>query len=514
MSKFLKFIVNLFLICAILAAAAILVPPIVGVQTTIIDSASMDTNLPLGSITYSTDVTVDEMKNGDEVLKDSSSSTYAYIIKGKTDEAGKYRVVSATDKNGAEETVSFEGSVPRVRVIVPYLGYIIIAMHSTEGLIIIGLVVALVIILFILSELWKKEPVEEEEEESNNTQKAENSSADEKTGKADKKAAKKAEKARAKQAKKDKKHSKSDSSAQPAADTTAEPEPILPRPDVKVDVNPEIPDLPDISLDSRDDDGGTSDDELNNFLLNEEKEEESSNKKEELNTTADLNVSEPEEQPEKKEPTAEPETAAKTEDDGIKPLEQEVVVNESVIDEPPVDDDALTADDSEPENKKSVKSDKPVNKEPAVPAQEEKKADKEPVTSASTGKGKASAEPDKDVKPAAPKNSSTAATQKIELPDEFDLSEAIETATKEAEAKAEEARSKTTPIHLPKEAFSLDNLKEDEPEPVDDSKREFTPVEHATLDELLEQAKKDGEEPEVRKDDATGITFVDYSDEL
>lgn len=501
MSKFLKFIVNLFLICAILAAAAILIPPIVGVQTTIIDRASMDTNLPLGSITYSTDITADEMKNGDEVLKDSSSSTYAYIVKGKADGANKYRVVSATDKNGAEETVSFEGSVPKVRVIVPFLGYIIIAMHSTEGLIIIGLVVALVIILFILSELWKKEP-EEDNETENDSQTSEKNApeAEEvKPGKKERKAAKKAEKARAKQAKKDKKHGKTEGdngSAQPAAADSAaeEPEPILPRPDVKVDINPEIPDdLPEISIASRDDDGGTSDDELNNFLLNEDKEEESSDhKKEDPDTKADLNVSEPE----KTEPAAERKTAVKTENDSIKPLEQEVVVNETVIDEPPVDTETLATDGSEPAA--SVPSEK------EVPSAER---DKDVKSTAST-------EQDTDVKPATPKDPSTAATQKIEIPDEFDLSEAIETATKEAEAKAEEARSRTTPIRLPKEALSLDDLKEDEPEPVDDSNREFTPVEHATLDELLEQAKKDGEEPEVHKDDATGITFVDYSDEL
>ena len=57
MSKFLKLIVNLFLIAAILVAVAILVPPLAGITTTIVDSSSMDTNLPLGSITYSTSCT-------------------------------------------------------------------------------------------------------------------------------------------------------------------------------------------------------------------------------------------------------------------------------------------------------------------------------------------------------------------------------------------------------------------------------------------------------------------------
>ena len=39
----------------------------------------------------------------------------------------------------------------------------------------------------------------------------------------------------------------------------------------------------------------------------------------------------------------------------------------------------------------------------------------------------------------------------------------------------------------------------------------FVPVSRLTLDELLEQAENNGDEPEVREDEATGITTVDYS---
>ncbi len=39
----------------------------------------------------------------------------------------------------------------------------------------------------------------------------------------------------------------------------------------------------------------------------------------------------------------------------------------------------------------------------------------------------------------------------------------------------------------------------------------FVPVERATLDEILDQAKKAGEDPDVIKDEGTGVTIVDYS---
>ncbi len=45
MSRFLKVIVNIILVCAILTAAALLIPPLVGVQTFVMDDMSMQTNL-------------------------------------------------------------------------------------------------------------------------------------------------------------------------------------------------------------------------------------------------------------------------------------------------------------------------------------------------------------------------------------------------------------------------------------------------------------------------------------
>ena len=173
MSKFLKFIVNVFLVFAILVACAILLPTMFGVTTTIVDSASMDTNLPYGSITYSHSVDAAELKAGDEILRDDDASTYAYIIKNMDAGQAKASVANATDENGETQEISLHGSVSKVAVMIPYIGYVLIAMHSTQGVIIIALVVVLMVILFILSELWKEKPEDmksEEEEEGEGTE--------------------------------------------------------------------------------------------------------------------------------------------------------------------------------------------------------------------------------------------------------------------------------------------------------------------------------------------------------
>ena len=165
MSKFLKAIVNIFLIAAILTAVAILVPPVLGITTTIIDSREMDTNLPLGSVTYSEDVEPAEIETGDEVLKESANSTYAYIVVDGSAETGKYTVLDAADRDGASTEITIRNYISRVIFTVPYIGYVVVAMQSVEGMIIIGLVILFVIILFVLSELWKKHDAEDDEEE-------------------------------------------------------------------------------------------------------------------------------------------------------------------------------------------------------------------------------------------------------------------------------------------------------------------------------------------------------------
>lgn len=165
MSKFLKVIVNLFLVCAILVAGAILVPPLLGVSTTVVDSASMDTNLPIGSVTYSQDVKVAEIAVGDKVLVESDTKAYAYIIEAADKTTGNFMVTDANDAQAEAEEIALRNVALKIVLTIPFIGYIMIAMRSMEGLIIIGLVVLFVIILFILSELWKTTDEDEEDEE-------------------------------------------------------------------------------------------------------------------------------------------------------------------------------------------------------------------------------------------------------------------------------------------------------------------------------------------------------------
>lgn len=165
MSKFLKVIVNLVVLFSIVVAAALLVPPFVGIDTVMNDNTNTETNIPVGSVAYGKEIKVKELKKKDRIIYSEGSSTYVYEITDMDASAGAYEVKDPYSKSSEAEVVTLQKSVPKVAVVVPFIGYAAIALQSKEGLIVIGLGIVLLIILFILSELWRKEDDDDEDDE-------------------------------------------------------------------------------------------------------------------------------------------------------------------------------------------------------------------------------------------------------------------------------------------------------------------------------------------------------------
>lgn len=168
MSKFLKVIVNLVVLFSIVVAAALLVPPFAGIDTVMNDNTNTETNIPVGSVAYGKEIKVKELKKKDWIIYSEGSSTYVYEITDMDASAGAYEVKDPYSKSSEAEVVTLQKSVPKVAVVVPFIGYAAIALQSKEGLIVIGLGIVLLIILFILSELWRKDDDDEDDEEEDN----------------------------------------------------------------------------------------------------------------------------------------------------------------------------------------------------------------------------------------------------------------------------------------------------------------------------------------------------------
>lgn len=166
MSKFLKFIVHLVVICTILCAVAMIVPPFFGVTTQIMDNSSKETNLPMGSVTYAIPVRTEEAAIGDSLLVQEDSKAYRFKITAMDVENRIFTVVDPTVSGGENITVSVKDYIPKVVVTVGYLGYLLIATESIEGLIVLGLVVIFLAILYIIAELWKRDPEDDYDEDT------------------------------------------------------------------------------------------------------------------------------------------------------------------------------------------------------------------------------------------------------------------------------------------------------------------------------------------------------------
>ena len=162
MSKFLKAIVNIALMVAILSAGALLIPPLLGVTTKVSDGTG-NTNLSRGSVTYATSAQATELEVGDRILQEDSNGSYIYTVSSIAADTSTYTVTDEVSGNTTD--LQLTGGVQKVALTVPVIGMLSLTLQSREGIIILGLCVAFLIILFILSEVWRKDDDEDEDED-------------------------------------------------------------------------------------------------------------------------------------------------------------------------------------------------------------------------------------------------------------------------------------------------------------------------------------------------------------
>ena len=67
--------------------------------------------------------------------------------------------------SGDTTEITVRATVSKVIVTIPVIGFLSMAAQSREGIMIIGLAILFLVILFILSEVWKRDEEEDEEEE-------------------------------------------------------------------------------------------------------------------------------------------------------------------------------------------------------------------------------------------------------------------------------------------------------------------------------------------------------------
>ena len=158
MSKVLKFIVHFVVICTLICVLGLVLPPFFGVKTVIVDKSGDATNLPVGSVTYAIPEKSSEVSVGTPILVQKDSKTYKYTITNLDASKGTGTVTDQSVSGGKTLTIKVGDYVPKVVITIGFVGYLLVATESIEGLIILGLVVLFLIILYVIAELWKKDP--------------------------------------------------------------------------------------------------------------------------------------------------------------------------------------------------------------------------------------------------------------------------------------------------------------------------------------------------------------------
>ncbi len=162
MAKVFKVIMNILIILFIVALVALFVPPLLGI-TTVTAKPDVETNMQTGSVAYGVREPLSSLKVGDTIISSTESETWLYEITQIDATAGELTVRSS--ETAEPETIMLRRTASKKVLVVPFIGYIIIALQTTEGMIILGLIAALLVILFIIADILCRKAKDKETDE-------------------------------------------------------------------------------------------------------------------------------------------------------------------------------------------------------------------------------------------------------------------------------------------------------------------------------------------------------------
>ncbi len=162
MSKLIKVIADILLILFIVCAAAIFVPPLLGV-TTAIATPEVTTNMAQGTVAYGKRVPLEELSSGDILIYNGDN--YALLCEVESVDLDSDIVTVEIDGN--TQRIQYHDTAAKSLFTVPFIGYMSIALQTMEGRIILGLIAALIVVLIIVGEVWGNKEKDDREYEQN-----------------------------------------------------------------------------------------------------------------------------------------------------------------------------------------------------------------------------------------------------------------------------------------------------------------------------------------------------------
>lgn len=163
LKKICNFFSSLIFIILLLIALVMFVPNILGYKSFAVISGSMEPNIHVGSIVYAKEADFNDLKVDDIISYQLSSDTMVTHRIVSIDNE-KQTVVTKGDANDAEDSapVSKENIIGKVAFSIPLLGYISLNVKTPLGILVICGIVAVLILLNFLPDVFEKEDEKED----------------------------------------------------------------------------------------------------------------------------------------------------------------------------------------------------------------------------------------------------------------------------------------------------------------------------------------------------------------
>lgn len=158
LKKICNFCSSLIFIILLLIALVMFVPNILGYKSFAVISGSMEPNIHVGSIVYAKEADFNDLKVDDIISYQLSSDTMVTHRIVSIDNE-KQTVVTKGDANDVEDSapVSKENIIGKVAFSIPLLGYISLNVKTPLGILVICGIVAVLILLNFLPDVFEKE---------------------------------------------------------------------------------------------------------------------------------------------------------------------------------------------------------------------------------------------------------------------------------------------------------------------------------------------------------------------
>lgn len=149
---------NIIIVILLVIAGLIFVPMVLGYDEYAVVSGSMQPNIPVGSLVYAKECTIDNLEKGDIVTFQLSDSTIITHRIYEIDQEGNITTKGDANQQPDGQILTIDNIIGKVGFSIPLLGFVSVYIKSALGVAVIcGVIFILLLLNFLPEMLAEKE---------------------------------------------------------------------------------------------------------------------------------------------------------------------------------------------------------------------------------------------------------------------------------------------------------------------------------------------------------------------